>query len=120
MQRKAISLGTQYINGKVTGLSHEIMDDMILEGTSQSNIKRLMNAEVRSSVTLVCKFFLELNLKKNSFIDFMFGSQTLSLSLEASQYKTKELMNIPQKTFILTKQQRSTRDLCIKCFYFII
>ncbi|XP_045127254.1 FAD-dependent oxidoreductase domain-containing protein 1-like isoform X2 [Portunus trituberculatus] len=46
LQRKAISLGTQYISGKVTGFSEETMDDVILEGTQQSNIKRITAAEV--------------------------------------------------------------------------
>ncbi|XP_050733991.1 FAD-dependent oxidoreductase domain-containing protein 1-like isoform X2 [Eriocheir sinensis] len=46
LQRKATALGTQYIKGKVTGLSHKTLDDMILEGTSQSNIKCLQSAEV--------------------------------------------------------------------------
>lgn len=46
LQRKAVALGTQFIKGKVTGLSHETLDDMILEGTSQSKIKRIRTAEV--------------------------------------------------------------------------
>lgn len=46
LQRKAISLGTQYISGKVTGFIDETMDDVILEGTQQSNIKRITAAEV--------------------------------------------------------------------------
>lgn len=46
LQRKSIALGAHYIKGRVTGLVDETMEDMILEGTAQSNIKRLTSAEV--------------------------------------------------------------------------
>ena len=69
LQRKAISLGAQYISGKVTGFSEETMDDVILEGTQQSNIKRITAAEVRLSVTDMLLLI--------SFIRVIFNNQEL-------------------------------------------
>lgn len=66
LQRKSIALGAHYIKGRVTGLVDETMEDMILEGTAQSNIKRLTSAEVRLLVSVVYFDFF------NSFISFIF------------------------------------------------
>ncbi|KAK8735171.1 hypothetical protein OTU49_005538, partial [Cherax quadricarinatus] len=46
LRRKAISLGAQYVNGKVTGLKCKDLDDVILEVHYSSPIKNLNSAEV--------------------------------------------------------------------------
>ncbi|KAG7155677.1 FAD-dependent oxidoreductase domain-containing protein 1-like 1 [Homarus americanus] len=46
LRRKAVSLGTQYVNGRVTGLESQILDDAILETDYRSNVKNLRKAEI--------------------------------------------------------------------------
>lgn len=46
LRRKAVSLGAQYIEGKITGLDYVVYDDVYLETHYQSNIKNLRVAEV--------------------------------------------------------------------------
>ncbi|XP_071529986.1 FAD-dependent oxidoreductase domain-containing protein 1-like [Panulirus ornatus] len=46
LKRKAVSLGAQYVTGKVTGLNSELQDEMILEGVAMSNIRHIKSAEV--------------------------------------------------------------------------
>lgn len=46
LRRKAVSLGTEYVNGKVTGLEHHSLDDIITEVTGTSVLQNLNCAEV--------------------------------------------------------------------------
>ncbi|KAG0720237.1 FAD-dependent oxidoreductase domain-containing protein 1 [Chionoecetes opilio] len=46
LQRKSVALGAHYVKGRVSGIVQETVDDMILEGTAHSNVKRLLSAEV--------------------------------------------------------------------------
>lgn len=46
LRRKAVSLGTEIVDGKVTGLQVETADDMVLEAVAKSNVRNLRSAEV--------------------------------------------------------------------------
>lgn len=46
LRRKAVSLGTEYVNGKVTGLEHHSLDDIITEVTGTSVLQNLNCAEI--------------------------------------------------------------------------
>ncbi|XP_063589994.1 FAD-dependent oxidoreductase domain-containing protein 1-like [Penaeus indicus] len=46
LRRKAVSLGAEYVNGKVTGLEYHSLDDMVTEVTGSSVLQNLNCAEI--------------------------------------------------------------------------
>ncbi|XP_068241917.1 FAD-dependent oxidoreductase domain-containing protein 1-like [Palaemon carinicauda] len=46
LRRKAVSLGTEFVNGKVTGLGSNILDDIVTEGIGNVSIRNIRKAEV--------------------------------------------------------------------------
>ncbi|KAK3880138.1 hypothetical protein Pcinc_015340 [Petrolisthes cinctipes] len=49
LKQKAVSLGVEYVEGKVTGMEGETLDDMVLEGKARANVKNLRHAKVQLS-----------------------------------------------------------------------
>lgn len=48
LKKKAVSLGVEYVEGKVTGLEGEVLDDMVIEGEARASIKNVRHAKVRA------------------------------------------------------------------------
>ncbi|XP_066970079.1 FAD-dependent oxidoreductase domain-containing protein 1-like [Macrobrachium rosenbergii] len=46
LRRKAVSLGTEFVTGKVTGLDCEVLDDIVTEGIGNLSLKNIRRAEV--------------------------------------------------------------------------
>lgn len=46
LRRKAVSLGAEYVNGKLTGLNCNIIEDVITEGIGNMSIKNVNTAEI--------------------------------------------------------------------------